>query len=159
MASANGDGWHTGEEKAVRMILVISLILVHGVPAMAEDNNRRGKNILGTELQARCTEPMTGFFRDGYCSSNQMVQGTHVVCAIVTDEFLEFTRSCGNDFSTPRPELQFPGSKAGDGWCSCALRWKEAYEAGVNSTLTPEATHGKALEFVQKEELEKHYIQ
>lgn len=159
MASANG-GWHIGEEKAVRMILVISLILIYGVPAMAEDKiTERARNILGTEIQSCCTEPMTGFFRDGYCNTNQMDQGTHVVCAIVTDEFLEFTRSRGNDLSTPRPELQFPGLKAGDGWCLCALRWKEAYEAGVAPPLNPEATHEKALEFVQKEELEKHYIQ
>jgi len=88
-----------------------------------------------------------------------MDQGTHVVCAIVTDEFLEFTKSRGNDLSTPRPEFQFPGLKAEDGWCLCALRWKEAYEAGVAPPLKPEATHAKALEFVQKEELEKHYIQ
>ena len=119
----------------------------------------KAKNILGTELQSCCTEPMTGFFRDGYCNTNQMDQGTHVVCAIVTDEFLEFTKSRGNDLSTPRPEFQFPGLKAGDGWCLCALRWKEAYEAGVAPPLKPEATHAKALEFVQKEELEKHYIQ
>lgn len=123
---------------------------------MAEE---KAKNILGTELQSCCTEPMTGFCRDGYCNTNHTDQGTHVVCAIVTDEFLEFTKSRGNDLSTPRPEFQFPGLKAGDGWCLCALRWKEAYEAAVAPPLKPEATHEKALEFVQKEELEKHYIQ
>ena len=102
---------------------------------MAEDKiTERTRNILGTELQSCCTEPMTGFFRDGYCNTNQMDQGTHVVCAIMTDEFLEFTKSRGNDLSTPRPEFQFPGLKAGDGWCLCAMRWKEAYEAGVAPT-------------------------
>jgi uncharacterized protein len=158
MASANG-GWHIGEEKTVRIILLIFLI-THGVPTMAEEEiKERAKNILGTELQSCCTEPMTGFFRDGYCNTNQMDQGTHVVCAIVTDEFLDFTRSRGNDLSTPRPEFQFPGLKSGDGWCLCALRWKEAYEAGVAPPLKPEATHEKALDFIPKEALEKHYIQ
>ena len=119
----------------------------------------KAKNILGTELQSCCTKPMTGFFRDGYCRTNQMDQGTHVVCAIMTDKFLEFTRSRGNNLSTPRPEFQFPGLKAGDGWCLCALRWKEAYEVGVAPPLKPEATHEKVLDFIPIEALEKHYIQ
>lgn len=127
---------------------------------MTEDKIiERSRNILGTELQSCCTNSRTGFFRDGYCNTYQLDQGTHVVCAILTDEFLEFTKSCGNDLSTPRPELQFPGLKAGDGWCLCALRWKEAYEAGVAPPLKPEATHDKALEFMLTEELEKYYIQ
>ena len=88
-----------------------------------------------------------------------MDQGTHVVCAIMTDKFLEFTRSRGNNLSTPRPEFQFPGLKAGDGWCLCALRWKEAYEAGVAPPLKPESTHEKVLDFIPIEALEKHYIQ
>ena len=143
------------EGKAVR----IFLIFTHGVPAMAKEEIKdRAKNILGTELQSCCTEPMTGFFRDGYCNTNQMDQGTHVVCAIVTDEFLEFTRSLGNDLSIPRPEFQFPGLKSGDGWCLCALRWEEAYEEGVATPLKPEATHEKVLDFISKEALEKHYI-
>ena len=122
MAIAYGDA-RFSKEKAVRMILFISLILIYGVPAMAEDKiTEMARNILGTKLQSCCTEPMTGFFRDGYCSTNQMDQGTHVVCAIVTDEFLEFTRSRGNDLSTPRPELQFPGLKAGDVWCLYKLK-------------------------------------
>ena len=91
----------------------------------------KAKNILGTELQSCCTDPITGFFRDGYCNTNQMDKGMHVVCAIVTDAFLDFTKSRGNDLSTPRPEFQFPGLKSGDRWCLCALRWKEAYEEGV----------------------------
>lgn len=82
-----------------------------------------------------------------------------MVCAIVTDEFLEFTKSRGNDLSTLRPEFEFPGLKAGDGWCLCALRWKEAYDADVAPPLNPDATHEKALEFIPKESLEKHYIQ
>lgn len=122
---------------------------------MAEE---KAKNIVGTELQSCCADPMTGFFRDGYCKTNHMDQGTHVVCAIVTDEFLQFTKSCGNDLSTPRPEYQFPGLKAGDGWCLCALRWKEAYEAGVAPPIKAESTHEKVLNFIEKHALEKHFI-
>ncbi len=119
----------------------------------------KAKNVLGTELQSCCTDPMTGFFRDGYCSSNEMDQGTHLVCAVMTDEFLDFTKSRGNDLITPQPEYRFPGLKAGDGWCLCVLRWKEADEAGVAPPVKPEATHEKALEFIDKAVLEKHYIQ
>lgn len=119
----------------------------------------KAKNILGTELQPCCTDPVTGFFRDGYCNTNQMDQGTHVVCAVVTNEFLEFTKSRGNNLSTPRPEYQFPGLEAGDCWCLCALRWKEAYESGVAPPIRPEATHEKTLKFFDKAVLEEHYVQ
>jgi len=143
-------GYTTGD-------LVEPIISVtYGVSAMAE---KKAKNILGGELQLCCTDPMTGFLRDGYCNTNQMDQGTHVVCAVVTNEFLEFTKSRGNDLSTPRPEFHFPGLKAGDGWCLCALRWKEAYEAGIAPPIRPKSTHEKSLEFITKKELEKYYIQ
>ena len=121
--------------------------------------DEKPKNILGTELQSCCTDPITGFLRDGYCRTNQMDLGTHVICAVVTDEFLEFTKSKGNDLSTPRPEYQFPGLTAGDGWCLCAIRWKEAYDAGAAPPLKPESTHEKALEIIDKSSLEKYYIQ
>ena len=121
--------------------------------------DEKPKNILGTELQSCCTDPITGFLRDGYCRTNQMDLGTHVICAVVTDEFLAFTKSKGNDLSTPRPEYQFPGLTAGDGWCLCAMRWKEAHDAGAAPPLKPESTHEKALEFVDKSSLEKYYIQ
>ena len=121
--------------------------------------DEKPKNILGTELQSCCTDPITGFLRDGYCRTNQMDLGTHVICAVVTHEFLEFTKSKGNDLSTPRPEYQFPGLTAGDGWCLCAIRWKEAYDAGAAPPLKPESTHEKALEFIDKSSLEKYYIQ
>jgi uncharacterized protein (DUF2237 family) len=117
------------------------------------------KNILGTELQLCCTDPVTGFFRDGYCNTHQTDQGTHVVCAVMTDAFLEFTQSRGNDLSTPRPDYQFPGLKAGDYWCLCALRWKEAYEAGLAPPIKPEATHEKLLKFFNLSVLEEHYIE
>lgn len=116
------------------------------------------RNILGTELQSCCTDPMTGFFRDGYCNTHQMDQGKHLVCAVMTDAFLEFSRSRGNDLSTPRPEYQFPGLKAGDSWCLCALRWKEAYEAGMAPLVKPEATHEQALELIDKKALEEYFI-
>ena len=119
---------------------------------------QKAKNILGGELKACCTAPITGFFRDGYCRTNQMDQGTHVVCAVMTDDFLAFTKSRGNDLSTPRPEYQFPGLKAGDGWCLCALRWKEAYEAGVAPPIKAESTDEKLLEYIKKEALEEYYI-
>ena len=121
--------------------------------------DEKPKNILDTELQSCCVDPITGFFRDGYCRTNQMDLGTHVICAVVTDEFLEFTKSKGNDLSTPRPEYQFPGLTAGDGWCLCAMRWKEAHDAGAAPPLKPESTHEKALEFIDKSSLEKYYIQ
>lgn len=119
----------------------------------------KAKNILGTDLKSCCTNPMTGFFRDGYCNTSHMDQGTHIVCAIVTDEFLEFTKSRGNDLSTPRLEFQFPGLNAGDAWCLCVMRWKEAYEANVAPPIKPESTHENALEFISKDELKKYYIQ
>jgi uncharacterized protein (DUF2237 family) len=103
------------------------------------------KNVLGTSLIGCCTDPMTGYYRDGICRTGPTDTGRHVVCAIMTDEFLTFTKSRGNDLSTPRPEYQFPGLRAGDGWCLCALRWKEAYAAGVAPPVKLEATHQRAL--------------
>lgn len=117
------------------------------------------KNVLGGELNSCCTDPMTGFFRDGFCHTHEQDVGTHVVCAVMTDEFLDFTRSRGNDLTTPRPEFDFPGLKAGDGWCLCVLRWKEAYEAGVAPPVKLEATHEKALNYVTLEALKSHAIQ
>lgn len=105
-------------------------------------------NVLGTPLIGCCTDPMTGYYRDGVCNTGPTDSGRHVVCAIMTEEFLLFTKSRGNDLSTPRPEYQFPGLKAGDGWCLCALRWKEAWEAGVAPPVKLEATHEKALEYL-----------
>ena len=111
--------------------------------------------MLGTDLESCCCSPMTGFLRNGYCDTNAMDYGTHIACALITNEFLNFTRLKGNDLTTPIPEYEFPGLKAGDKWCLCILRWKEAYEAGVAPPLKLEATHEKALEFVPKLILEK----
>ena len=107
------------------------------------------KNVLGTDLLPCCTDPMTGYYRDGVCNTGPTDTGRHVVCAVMTEEFLTFTKSRGNDLSTPRPEYQFPGLRPGDGWCLCALRWKEAYEAGCAPLVRLESTHEKALEYVE----------
>ena len=120
-------------------------------------SQKKAKNILGTDLQACCFDPMTGFFRDGFCNTNQQDRGTHTVCAVVTKEFLDYTRSKGNDLSTPYPP-HFPGLKPGDGWCLCAMRWREAHEAGKAPPIKPEATHEKTLEYVPLEILEKYYV-
>lgn len=116
------------------------------------------KNVLGTDLQACCFEPMTGYFRDGYCKTLAQDTGTHVVCAVVTDEFLKFTRTRGNDLSTPRPEWQFPGLQPGDQWCLCISRWLEALKADCAPPIKLEATHSKALEFTSLEVLKSFDI-
>ena len=116
----------------------------------------KAKNILGTDLEPCCFDPMTGFMRDGFCNTNNMDRGTHVVCAIVTQDFLNYTKNKGNDLGTAHPP-HFPGLKPGDGWCLCALRWKEAYLAGVAPPIKPESTHVRALDYIDIEALEKHY--
>ncbi|MEO0506356.1 MAG: DUF2237 domain-containing protein [Bacteroidota bacterium] len=114
------------------------------------------KNVLGTELKACCFEPKTGYYRDGYCKTGAEDIGTHVVCAIMTDEFLRFTRNRGNDLITPLPYFQFPGLKAGDKWCLCVSRWKEAFIEGLAPPVILEGTHAKALDFVSFESLLEH---
>jgi len=114
------------------------------------------KNVLGGELATCSTEPMTGWFRDGCCNTGPGDMGVHVVCAVMTDEFLAFSRSRGNDLSTPNPAMAFPGLKAGDRWCLCAARWAEAHEAGLAPPVVLEATHIGALEHVDLEALKAH---
>jgi uncharacterized protein (DUF2237 family) len=101
---------------------------------------------------------MTGFYRDGSCRTGPEDAGSHTVCARVTAEFLEFSRARGNDLVTPRPEWGFPGLKPGDGWCLCASRWKEALDAGCAPPVVLAATHEKALEVVNLEELRAHAV-
>jgi len=103
-------------------------------------------------------EPKTGFYRTGCCSTGPEDQGSHTVCAVMTDAFLEFSRSRGNDLISARPQWGFPGLKAGDRWCLCAARWLEAYEAGVAPGVVLDATHEKALDIVPREALEAHAI-
>ncbi len=111
------------------------------------------KNVLGGELKSCCTDPMTGFYRDGFCQTGANDVGSHVICAVVTDEFLEFSKERGNDLSTPRPEFEFPGLKEGDKWCLCALRWREAFEEGFAPQVILEACHESALNFVSLNDL------
>ena len=115
-------------------------------------------NVLGTDLEVCGTDPMTGFYRDGCCNSGNDDVGTHTVCIIVTDEFLEFSKSRGNDLSTPVPQYGFDGLKAGDAWCLCALRWEEAREAGFAPRVKLTATNQKTLEFVSLDDLKDHQI-
>jgi uncharacterized protein (DUF2237 family) len=113
-------------------------------------------NVLGTPLQACCFDPKTGYYRDGFCKTGEEDIGTHVVCAIMTDDFLRFTKSRGNDLSTPIPYYQFPGLKPGDKWCLCVSRWKEAYIEGLAPPVVLEATHEKALNYVTFDMLLEH---
>ena len=115
-----------------------------------------GLNVLGTKLVACCFEPLTGYFRDGYCRTMAQDTGTHVVCAVVTEEFLVFTKDRGNDLSTPIPQWQFPGLKPGDKWCLCISRWLEAERAGVAPNVVLEATSAKALEYTSLDKLRQY---
>ncbi len=116
------------------------------------------KNVIDGNLEVCCTSPMTGFYRDGLCRTGGQDFGSHVVCAQVTSEFLEFTKSRGNDLSTAVPDFNFPGLKPGDRWCLCASRWQEALEAGVAPPVILSATHARALEVVSLDELKKHAL-
>jgi uncharacterized protein (DUF2237 family) len=113
-------------------------------------------NVLGTALKSCCNSPATGYFRDGFCRTIQEDSGTHIVCAIVTQEFLEFTKSRGNDLSTPIPHWNFPGLKSGSKWCLCISRWLEAERIGKAPFVDLEATHQKALDYTTIELLKKY---
>ena len=119
---------------------------------------KQARNVLGTDLQACSIDPLTGYFRDGCCHTGPSDHGRHVVCAVMTDSFLSYTRSRGNDLSTPRPEFQFPGLQPGDRWCLCALRWREAVEAGVAPPVFLEATHEAVLQYVDMATLKKYKV-
>ncbi len=106
------------------------------------------KNVLGTDLQLASKDPITGYFRTGFCATDSNDRGVHVVAAVVTDEFLKYSLSKGNDLISAYPASGFPGLKAGNVWCLCALRWKEAHEAGVAPPVILEATNIKALDYV-----------
>jgi uncharacterized protein (DUF2237 family) len=115
-------------------------------------------NVLCTQLQSCCQNPITGYYRDGYCRTGPDDHGLHTVCAQVTREFLEFSVQQGNDLSTPRPEFDFPGLVPGDRWCVCVQRWQEAFVAGCAPPVILEACHISALEFVDLESLQKHAV-
>jgi uncharacterized protein (DUF2237 family) len=115
-------------------------------------------NVLGGPLVACSFDPLTGFLRDGCCQTDEHDHGTHVVCARVTTEFLAYSLGRGNDLMTSRPQYRFAGLKPGDRWCLCALRWKEAFLAGVAPPVHLEATHAKALDIVTLEQLQLHAL-
>ena len=114
------------------------------------------KNVFGEPIKTCSEDPLTGFYRTGCCDSGREDHGKHMVCAVMTDEFLRFSKAMGNDLSTPVPQFRFPGLKAGDRWCLCALRWKEAYEAGMAPKVVLEATNEKVLDFVTMQALLDH---
>lgn len=121
---------------------------------MENNTLSHGKNVLGSELQITGTKPVTGYYRDGFCTSGSDDKGIHVIAAVLTTDFLQFSKSMGNDLTTPIPAYGFPGLKANDKWCLCASRWKEAFDAGVAPPVILNATHEKALEFVTLEQLQ-----
>ncbi|MFH1842932.1 MAG: DUF2237 domain-containing protein [bacterium] len=116
------------------------------------------QNVLSEELKPCCVDPVTGFYRTGYCETGREDQGLHLVCAVMTPEFLAFSVSRGNDLSTPQPAAGFRGLKPGDRWCLCVDRWREALEAGVAPPVDLNATHISTLEFVDFADLESHAV-
>ena len=115
-------------------------------------------NVFGEQLETCGDDPMTGFFRDGCCNTSEQDVGSHTVCVELTEEFLEYSRFRGNDLSTPVPEFNFPGLKAGDRWCLCAARWLEAQDAGMAPRVYLRRTHQRALEIVPMELLRQYAV-
>lgn len=113
-------------------------------------------NVLGGALAPCSTAPMTGFFRNGACDTCDEDRGSHTVCAVMTDEFLAYSKYLGNDLTTPRPEFAFPGLEAGDRWCLCAARFLQAHQEGVAPSIDLEATHLRATEIVPRDVLESY---
>ena len=116
-------------------------------------------NVLGTPLKSCCMDPVTGFYRNGKCDTGAEDHGLHLVCVRLTEEFLRFSKSRGNDLSTPVPQWGFSGLKEGDHWCLCLSRWVEAHAAGKAPRVVLEATHASALEFIDLEELKKFALE
>lgn len=114
------------------------------------------RNVLGTDLLPCSYDPLTGFYRDGCCQTDEHDHGTHVVCARMTREFLDFSLAQGNDLITPRPEYRFRGLQPGDRWCLCVLRWREALQEGLAPPVYLKSTHSHALEAVSHAQLQAH---
>jgi uncharacterized protein (DUF2237 family) len=115
-------------------------------------------NVLGGPLLPCSAVPLTGFYRDGCCNTGREDAGLHTVCAVMTAEFLDFSKERGNDLSTPMPAYGFAGLKPGDRWCLCAARWKEAFEAGSAPQVVLEATHAVTLQIVSLDDLKRHAV-
>jgi uncharacterized protein len=116
------------------------------------------RNVLGGQLERCSSEPLTGFYRDGYCRTASEDYGSHTICAVVTAEFLEHQRSIGNDLSTPIPQYAFPGLVPGDRWCVTAFNWLRAHEAGAAAYVVLASTHERALEIVPLAVLGEHAV-
>ena len=138
--------------------MYLKLMLNFIILNMANYAMAQSLNVFGQPLLLCCNTPKTGFYRDGFCNTGSNDVGTHVICAEMTAEFLSFTKSKGNDLSTPNPFYDFPGLKPGDFWCLCAIRWKEAYDADAAPKVKLESTHEKALDFVTIEQLIEHAV-
>jgi len=143
----------------IKVILLLSSLPLHATGQQCErpgdktvmesqKDQSESKNVLGQPLEECGCNPLTGFYRDGFCKTDSHDFGSHTVCAVMTDQFLNFTKGRGNDLSNPAPQYGFPGLKSGDRWCLCVSRWKEAYEAGVAPPVILEATHERALRIV-----------
>jgi uncharacterized protein (DUF2237 family) len=122
------------------------------------DPHEHSRNVLGEKLQPCGERPKTGFFRDGCCNTSPEDVGVHTVCAVMTAEFLEYSKAQGNDLTTPWPQAGFPGLKPGDRWCLCAPRWREALDAGRAPQVVLAATHEASLEFASLADFKKHAI-
>lgn len=122
-----------------------------------KDNGQPGqKNVLGGPLTPCSIDPVTGYFRDGCCHTDETDTGCHAVCCIMTEEFLAYSKSVGNDLSTPAPQFLFPGLKPGDRWCLCAPRWAQAWREGTAPLVILEATHEAALNYASLSTLQEH---
>ena len=129
-----------------------------GCPSPSDDVSVAERNVLGADLQPCGVDPMTGFFRDGCCSTGPEDVGSHTICAVVSAEFLDHQRSIGNDLSTPRPQYHFPGLVPGDRWCVTAANWARAYNDGVAAPVVLAATNEAVLQIVPMEALQKHAV-
>ena len=138
-----------------KLYIISNILILFFLSCDFNQSDMKSKNILGTELSICCTNPLTGFYRNGYCETGVNDYGTHTVCAIVTDDFLKFSLTRGNDLISKRNEYNFPGLKHGDKWCLCAIRWKEAYDNGVAPKILAESTNEKTLEIIDKKILLK----
>lgn len=128
------------------------------MPRDMSERQRPARNVLGGTLQMCSAQPVTGFFRDGCCNTGPSDLGSHTVCAVMTDDFLAYSKNAGNDLSTPMPEYGFPGLKAGDRWCLCAPRWQQAFAAGQPPKVVLTATHEGALEHCELADLKRHAV-